>query len=241
MKSLFLLIALSYASQVMAVCTSPISRTNFSPNNVLTSTKLNADLNALYTQANELPGDCITAETVTSAKILNGTIVNADISASAAIDITKTDHVYAVAFLKDVQASGAVSQTSVSTTWNIRVLNTEDDVDGIVTLSSNQFTLGAGTYIIEASDIGRSFSADTHKLAIYNVTDSAYSIYGTSELSSLDGIRSLASGSLVLTGSKVFELRHYTTTGYGTGGFGSPVSISGVSEVYAVVKITKIK
>lgn len=109
MRNLLLLIALSYASQVMAVCTSPISRTNFSPSTVLSSTKLNADLNALYTQANELPGDCITAETVTSAKILNGTIVNADISASAAIERTK------LAASSYVISSAIVSETITST------------------------------------------------------------------------------------------------------------------------------
>ena len=52
-----------------AVCASPISRTNSSANSVLTSTKYNLDLNTLYTQINELPGDCIEDNTITFDKL----------------------------------------------------------------------------------------------------------------------------------------------------------------------------
>jgi len=69
MKQLLLLISLMFASQAMAVCSSPISRTNFSANQVLTSTRLNTELNTAYTRANELPGDCVTAATIDSTKL----------------------------------------------------------------------------------------------------------------------------------------------------------------------------
>lgn len=85
MKNIVLLISLMFASQAIAVCSTPITRTNFATLEKLTSTRLNTELNTIYTHANELPGDCITDETVTSSKIDDGTIVNADISASAAI------------------------------------------------------------------------------------------------------------------------------------------------------------
>lgn len=110
MKNLILLIALIVTSEAMAVCTSPVSRTNFSPLTVLTSTKLNTDLNTLYTQVNELPGDCITDSTVTSAKILDGTIVNADISDGAAIARSKLSSVNSVSS----SSSGSFSTTSAS-------------------------------------------------------------------------------------------------------------------------------
>jgi hypothetical protein len=80
MKNLLIVFSMIFASNAMAVCSSPISRTNFSALQVLTATRLNTDLNAAYARANELPGDCVTDETITSAKILNGTIVSADIA-----------------------------------------------------------------------------------------------------------------------------------------------------------------
>lgn len=89
MKALFVILAMFAVTKAMAVCTSPISRTNFTTGQVLASSSLNTQLNTVYTQVNELPGDCITDETITSAKIDDGTIVNADISTSAAISSSK--------------------------------------------------------------------------------------------------------------------------------------------------------
>jgi hypothetical protein len=83
MKNILLLVSLMVTSHAIAVCSSPISRTNFSANQVLTSTRLNADLNAVYTQANELPGDCITSESVTTTQIDDGTIATVDIANNA--------------------------------------------------------------------------------------------------------------------------------------------------------------
>ena len=240
MKQVFLLISLIFAHQAFAVCSSPIARTNFSANQVLTSTRLNADLNAAYTRANELPGDCITSESVTTTQIDDGTITNADISASAAIDLTKTK--YAVAILSDVKASGVSTQTTVSTTWNIREINTEVDTDGIVTLASNQFTLGAGTYIIETCGVAHSVSNGIHRLKLYNVTDAVDLNMGTTGYSVVDGgSPSVLSGQVTISGSKAFEVRHYTQNGYFGSAVGTPASLAGVSEVYLIVKITRIK
>lgn len=83
MKNIILLLSLFFASKLaFAVCNTPISRTNFSTLQVLTSTRLNTELNTVYSQVNELPGDCILDESVTSSKIDDGTLVAADMSAS---------------------------------------------------------------------------------------------------------------------------------------------------------------
>jgi hypothetical protein len=92
-----------------AVCSSPISRSNFTSNQVLTSTRLNTDFNTAYTRLNELPGDCITDETITSAKIDDGTIVNADISSSAVIARTK---LAALPYTISTSSSGSFSTSS---------------------------------------------------------------------------------------------------------------------------------
>lgn len=78
MKKLILLIAL-FATQAHAVCTSPISRTNNTANQVLTSTKYNLDLNTVYSKVNNLPGDCITDETITTDKIADEAVTAAKI------------------------------------------------------------------------------------------------------------------------------------------------------------------
>lgn len=77
-----LLFSLDFAS---AVCVSPISRTNYGALTKLESAKLNADFNNIYTQVNELPGDCIEDDSIASLQIKNETIANVDISPTAAI------------------------------------------------------------------------------------------------------------------------------------------------------------
>lgn len=114
MKQVFLLISLIFAHQAFAVCSSPIARTNFSANQVLTSTRLNADLNAAYTRANELPGDCITSESITTTQIDDGTIVNADI-ASATISNSKLAPVnYAISSSSGVFSTSSTSNVDVT-------------------------------------------------------------------------------------------------------------------------------
>jgi hypothetical protein len=86
-----------------------------------------------------------------------------------------------IATLKDVQPSGTNGGTAGAATTQTRVLNTLDDPTGIVTsLASNQFTLPAGQYIIEAS--ASSILVSGSKLRLRNITDTATAILGTSRL-----------------------------------------------------------
>lgn len=113
MKNMILILALVLVSNyASAVCTSPVSRTNLGSFVVLTSTKYNADLNALYTQVNELPGDCITINTLSGTKIIDGTITNAKISTSAAIANSKI----ALNYVISTTSSGNFTTTSTSQT-----------------------------------------------------------------------------------------------------------------------------
>lgn len=121
MKNMLILIALIFASESFAVCSSSITRSNYSALQVLTASSLNTQLNTVYARANELPGDCITDETITSAKILNGTIVNADISTTAAIENRKLSPNYTVS------ASDAGSFSTASLTW-VDVTNLTADI-----------------------------------------------------------------------------------------------------------------
>lgn len=69
MKNIIMLLVLIFASDLFAVCNTPISRNTFSPNTVLTSSELNLQFNTVYNQVNDLPGDCIEDGTITSDKL----------------------------------------------------------------------------------------------------------------------------------------------------------------------------
>lgn len=69
-----------YCTGALAVCSSPISRTNNTANQVLTSTKYNLDLNTVYSKVNNLPGDCINDESISTDKIADEAITSAKLA-----------------------------------------------------------------------------------------------------------------------------------------------------------------
>ena len=149
-----------------------------------------------------------------------------------------------VGYLKDVKTSGTAGGTFTSGSYQTRTLNTTEGDFGLFgTLSSNQFSLSAGTYEIEASAPG--FAVDAHKAIIYNITDAATELLGTSEFADNAGATahstiSRISGEITITTNKTFEVRHRAQTTQATIGFGN-ASTFGDDELYSVVKIRKIK
>ena len=76
----------------------------------------------------------------------------------------------AYAVIADQKTSGTDGGTFTSGAWRTRDLNTEvTDVDNIVSISSNQFTLQAGTYLIKAR--ATAYDCDRHQLRLRNITD----------------------------------------------------------------------
>jgi hypothetical protein len=147
-----------------------------------------------------------------------------------------------IAYLSDQKASGTAGGSQSATTWNIRVLNTLVDDTGVVTsLSSNQFVLTAGTYDIEAS--APTYQTNVHKLRLRNISDSSTALVGdSSHNGGADATsKALLNGRIIITASKTFELQHYTAqANAGANGLGVATS-SGEVEVYAQLKIMKIK
>jgi hypothetical protein len=131
--------------------------------------------------------------------------------------------------------------TFSSGSWQVRTLNTSDIDPGTgITLSSNQISIPAGTYIIEASAPG--CNVGNHAIRLYNVTSSTVDAFGTSENSSNNDVvfistRSSLKLKLVLNQTTVYELQHIcqnTRIGDGLG------SASGwQTEVYSTVFIQK--
>ena len=146
------------------------------------------------------------------------------------------------AIICDEKDNNVAGGTFTSGAWRTRDLNTEiADPDSIVTISSNQFTLGAGTYLIEAS--AAAFGVNRHLTRIYNSTDSSVVEYGTSQISGTAQEASQFSTVLArvtITGSTAFEIQHRCNLTKATFGFGLETSFgSGFKNKYTVVKIFK--
>ena len=129
------------------------------------------------------------------------------------------------AIICDQKSSGTDGGTFSNGAWRTRDLNTEIfDPDNIVSVASNQFTLGAGTYLIKA--YASAIEVNRHQTRLYNVTSSAVVEVGSSEHSSSSGgfatNKSFVNARITITGNTTFELQHRchvsrSNDGYGLG------------------------
>lgn len=162
----------------------------------------------------------------------------ATIKQAATASVTGVVKRQRVAVLREEQSSGTNAGTFTSGADQTRVLNTEgSDLDGITSLSSNQFTLQAGTWLIEWS--APAYKVDGHQTLLYNVTDAATAARGTSELavSTTEAVtRSFGRAIVTIAGAKAFEIRHRCITTKATSGFGVQCGFG--TEVYTEVRIT---
>lgn len=144
--------------------------------------------------------------------------------------------------IEDQKAAGTHGGTFTSGARRTRELNTfVRNVASLASLSSNQFTLPAGTYYLRWS--APAYKGDAHKSILRNITDSVDVKAGTSEhssASSSDFVTSHSFGSAVFTiaASKAFEIQHQITTTRNTDGFGWASFIT--TEVYTRVEIWKV-
>ena len=144
------------------------------------------------------------------------------------------------AIICDQKASGTDAGTFTQDAWRTRDLNTEIvDDDGIVSISSNQFTLQAGTYKIYAS--APAYLVKEHQIKLYNVTDSADVSFGVPQYSS-DAMRVTQNSELydrvTIGAAKTFEIRHYGELTKTNNGFGVPTNFGNVVK-YLIVEIYK--
>lgn len=122
-----------------------------------------------------------------------------------------------------------------------RVLNTvlANTIPG-ASLASNQITLPAGTYRIDAS-APTGGAVVRHQAQLYNVTDAVVLVNGTSETNNATATTNKSNivGTFTLSATKALAVRHYMSTVVSPNGLGGAVS-SGFPEVYTVVAITKV-
>ena len=134
--------------------------------------------------------------------------------------------------------------------WRTRDLNTEiADPDSIVTISSNQFVLGAGTYLIKWS--APAYDVDRHTSRLYDVTNTtAYD--GTAQYSDSANngmVPSTGFARVTPTGSTTYNIGHACQTTKSSSGFGlnSHIKDDGsyvdssneTASIYTIVEIYK--
>ncbi|MGZ3787766.1 MAG: hypothetical protein ACXVLQ_04545 [Bacteriovorax sp.] len=153
------------------------------------------------------------------------------------------DSAQKIAFIKDIKTNGTNGGTCDSTkNWEqVRDLNSLSGDTSFVTLANNQFTLPAGTYVIEAN--APAYLDGYHKAVLVNAATSEFILLGSNARSHnvAGGMEpSTIMGQVTLTAATSFVIKHRCATSMTLMGFGVAAGF-GVDEVYTQVKITKVK
>ena len=144
----------------------------------------------------------------------------------------------------DKKAYDADGGTFSDGAWRTRNINhtIRDEDDIVSSISSDQFTLVAGDYLIRWTAPAENVNRNTSRL--YNATDSAVVGTGTTIFLS-NGISTEVTGSstgtayVSISAPKAFEIQHYGQTSRSTTGFGMKSNLSGVDSIYTIVEIFK--
>ena len=159
------------------------------------------------------------------------------ISSSTVFPAGGTGNPISVAVIADEKSNGTNGPSLTTGTWaNNRDLNTEiSDPDNIVSIASNQFTLGAGTYLISWSC--PNYETNRHRSRLYDVTADTTLAYGGNEIATAS---SRSGGSVVTTisSNNVYKVQQRV---HSSGGFGGIACSFGVNEIYTIVVIYKLK
>jgi len=125
--------------------------------------------------------------------------------------------------------------------WLKKDLNTElSDPDSIVSIASDQFTLSAGTYLINWSS--PMYVSGRHQSRLYDVTGSTVLESGSSEYNVYTSqicTRSFGSKIHTITSNNVYEIQHQTDNNR-FDGLGVESNM-GIPNIYTLVTIYKLK
>ena len=143
--------------------------------------------------------------------------------------------------LEDQKTAGTDGGTFTTGAWRVRDLNTEIHDDIGVSLSSNEFTLPAGKYLVSARC--PLYRVSRSRARLYNVSDSVVELEGNNEYGSA-AVQASAkiTGIIDISTVKTFRLEHRCQVTTATNGFGVNTNdgFSVPYEVYSTVTIMKI-
>jgi len=141
--------------------------------------------------------------------------------------------------IQDQKASGVDGGTSVVGS-NPRTLNTvlTNSITG-ASLATNQITLPAGTYYIEA--YSSAYGSTGHKTRLHNVTDATIPLVGNPSgwVAGNGGTISHLAGTITIATTKVFSLSTHQSQAIATNGLGHTYA-TGDIEIYTDIKIWKV-
>ncbi len=140
---------------------------------------------------------------------------------------------------KTVNTAGGTFTTGA---YRTRDLNTEAlDTNNDCTLAANQMTLSAGVY--DAEIVCPAFHVNQHKARLYNVTDAATLLVGTSEWQEQTDpgttSHSFITGRFTIGASKAIEVQHASSLTQATTGFGVQANLTEV-EIYTTVRLFRV-
>lgn len=183
---------------------------------------------------------------VTTSKLANDAVDNTklDLTDNYAFtgDISGTPYDAKLFHVRDEKTSGTNGGSSTGSADNDRDLNTvkTNEISG-ASLSSNQVTLPAGTYYVNAS--APAYKTNGHRLVLYNISDGANAIIGTNAFANNadNGFnRSYVIGRFTLSGSKTLKFITWTDTGQATNGLGVQEPSDSRIEVYTDAQFWKV-
>ena len=131
--------------------------------------------------------------------------------------------------------------TFASATDVTRTLTDETDPGNIGSLSSNQITLGAGTYYVDGRAPANRVGG--HMAWLYDTTGASILVDGSAEYSDTansDPTSSVIQGTFTLSVASVLEIRHRCGTTRSGDGLGLAHNITGRNNIYTRVTFTKL-
>lgn len=148
---------------------------------------------------------------------------------------------YSIAVIGHQTSAGASGGSISSGSWVTRPLTTElSDPSSIVSISSNTFTLGAGTYEINADS--PIYAGDQHQSRLFNVSGSATAALGTCEHASSSSPQNQTSSKVITiispTGTTAYRIEHRVSVNAQFGH--APSSAFGVNCIFGTVTIRKL-
>ena len=136
MKTYLGVFFLAIPVSVFATCSSPISRTAFSPGTAISSTAVNSQLNTVYNKVNDLNGDCVTDATIAKAKLAAGyKDISVTAISSASYTALSTDEV-----ISANAGSNAITvnlPTAVGIAGRVYTIKKNDSTTNTVTVDAN--------------------------------------------------------------------------------------------------------
>ncbi len=195
----------------------------------------------------KLADDAVTTAKIADANVTTDKIADANVTTAKIADNAVTaDKIGTKTFVSyasicDQKAYNIDGGTFTNNAWRTRDLNTElYDPDNIVTVSANQFTLTAGTYLIKWS--APAYDVNRHLAVLQDTTASQPVATGTAAFSNTTSpsvTYSFGSFRAVLTGTTVYEIQHWCNTTKASTGFGIAHDINGYDTIYTTVEIYK--